>query len=883
MDELKHYGTPRHSGRYPWGSGENPYQRTGRNFISRDKELREQGLSEKERAEYFGMSIRELRSAKTLARAQVRQEDYTEAYRLRQKGMSPTEIGKRMNKNESSVRALLDEGAQQRSRVTHNTAEALKKSLSDRGGYIDISKGSEIYLNVSPDKLRAAVKELTDQGYEIHYIQVEQLFGQGKTTIKVLTPPNTKTSDIYDNIEEVRYPMEYHITDTGEIQGLRDIQNISSNRVSVRYAEQGGSDKDGVIELRRGVSDLDLGNSKYAQVRIGVDGTHYLKGMAVYSDDMPDGVDIIFNTNKHEGTSKMDTFKKMKDPTDTKNPFGASISRQNGALNIVNEEGDWFEWSKNLSSQMLSKQHPSLAKRQLKLAGDISEAEFKDILRITNPPLRRYLLNKFADECDSDAVHLKAASLPRQSSKVILPVPSLKNNEIYAPSYRDGEEVALVRYPHGGTFEIPVLKVNNKNRDAKAVMENAQDAVGINPHVAARLSGADFDGDTVIVIPTATARIRSTSPLKGLENFDPKEAYPERKGMRYLTEQGKQNEMGRVSNLITDMTLQGASEEEICRAVRHSMVVIDAEKHKLDYQQSYIDNGIRELKIKYQGVASNGMPRGASTLISKASSETRVPARTEYRYRSPQMTDEQKRDWDEGKTVYKYSNETYIDKKGKEKQRTVTSTKMRETDDAYSLSSGTVMENIYADYANRMKAMANEARKEARNTARSETSSSARKLYSEEVASLNNKLKEARRNAPKERKAQILANSTVNTITTANPELKDKAHKDELKKIKNRALSEARSVTGAKKNSITITKKEWDAIQAGAISDSRLSEIFLNTDLDILREWSSPRNNRGMSQAKLSRAKSMHNAGYSWADIADALGVSTSTLQRALE
>ena len=25
-DELMHYGTPRHSGRYPWGSGDRPHQ-----------------------------------------------------------------------------------------------------------------------------------------------------------------------------------------------------------------------------------------------------------------------------------------------------------------------------------------------------------------------------------------------------------------------------------------------------------------------------------------------------------------------------------------------------------------------------------------------------------------------------------------------------------------------------------------------------------------------------------------------------------------------------------------------------------------------------------------------------------------------------------------
>ena len=40
-DELMHYGTPRHSGRYPWGSGERPFQRQGstrlHNYMSSDK------------------------------------------------------------------------------------------------------------------------------------------------------------------------------------------------------------------------------------------------------------------------------------------------------------------------------------------------------------------------------------------------------------------------------------------------------------------------------------------------------------------------------------------------------------------------------------------------------------------------------------------------------------------------------------------------------------------------------------------------------------------------------------------------------------------------------------------------------------------------------
>ena len=95
-------------------------------------------------------------------------------------------------------------------------------------------------------------------------------------------------------------------------------------------------------------------------------------------------------------------------------------------------------------------------------------------------------------------------------------------------------------------------------------------------------------------------QIKSTRPLKGLEGFDPKTQYAERPGMKVMTKAMTQKQMGMVSNLITDMTLQGASEDDIARAVRHSMVVIDAAKHHLDYKQSEKDNGIQELRSRYQ-------------------------------------------------------------------------------------------------------------------------------------------------------------------------------------------------------------------------------------------------------------------------------------------
>lgn len=283
-------------------------------------------------------------------------------------------------------------------------------------------------------------------------------------------------------------------------------------------------------------------------------------------------------------------------------------------INKRAEEGDWGEWSKTLPSQFLSKQSLTLIKKQLGLAKADKQAEFDEICSLTNPTVKKALLKSFADDCDAAAVHLQAAALPRQKYQVILPLTKIKDNEVYAPNYKDGETVALIRYPHGGTFEIPILKVNNKLAEGKSVLGNTPaDAIGINKKNADRLSGADFDGDTVMVIPCNSSqskvRITSTSPLKGLEGFDTKDAYGGvvekgtdgkdhyyRNGKEYKIMKNTQTEMGKVSNLITDMTLKGATEDELARAVRHSMVVIDAEKHKLDYKQSEIDNGISSLK-----------------------------------------------------------------------------------------------------------------------------------------------------------------------------------------------------------------------------------------------------------------------------------------------
>lgn len=893
---LMHYGMPRRSGRYPWGSGDNPYQHSG-DFLSRVDELKKQGLKETEIAKTMGLTTTQLRTQMSLAKDERRALQVATAKGLREKGYSLNEIAEKMGfNNDSSVRSLLNETSEARMNQAKATAEFLKKQIDEKG-MIDVGTGVERELGISKEKLNQALYMLELEGYPVYGGRVPQATNPGKfTTLSVICPPGTEHKDIYD-FENIHSLKDYISYDDGESfkKAFEYPESMSSDRLKIRYAEDGGVNKDGVIEIRRGVEDLSLGDSHYAQVRIMVDGTHYLKGMAVYSDDLPDGVDVLFNTNKKVGTPMTDVLKKVKDDPD--NPFGSLIKEHGGqryyddpngkytdpvtgkkqSLSLINkraEEGDWGEWSDHLPSQFLSKQSMTLIKKQLGLAAADKQAEFDEICSLTNPTVKKALLKSFSDDCDAAAVHLQAAALPRQKYQVILPLTSIKDGEVYAPNYKDGETVALIRYPHGGTFEIPILTVNNKQAEGRRILGNTPaDAIGINSKVAERLSGADFDGDTVMVIPCNSSRskvkITSTPALKGLEGFDPKQEYGGKKEGTFKPMKNTQTEMGKISNLITDMTLKGATQDELARAVRHSMVVIDAEKHKLDYKQSEIDNGIASLKKKYQGTvdADGRYHEGAATLISRAKSETQVLKRKG----SPKINDD-------GSLSYKEVVEEYTDKDGKVKVRTQKSTKMAETRDARTLSSGTPQEEAYADYANKMKSLANQARKEMVNTGKIAYSASAKAAYEPEVTSLMAKLNVALKNAPRERQAQVIANATVAAKKKDNPDMTS----SEIKKANQQALSSARASVGAKRNSIEITDREWEAIQAGAISENKLTQILNNTNIDTLRQMATPRATTSLSTAKVNRISAMSNSGYSTSEIADALGVSTSTVSKYL-
>lgn len=989
-DELMHYGTKFHSGRYPYGSGEDPYQHGG-DFLSRVERLRKEGW--KETAENvrkeFDMSLEDYRNEKYWAEYTRREQQVAKAKSLKEKGYGNSAIGKEMGVTESTVRSWLNPSSEAKMLAAKQTADFLKEQVAAKG-MIDVGKNAELYINVgdgaekklgiSRTKLDQALYALESEGYKVYPSKVAQPTNPGQfTTQLTLCPPGTPYKAVYET-DKIRTIEDYKYDENTDSYKKKFTYpaSLDSKRLMVRYADDVGPDgvkgieKDGTIELRRGVKDLSLEGDRYSQVRILVDGTHYLKGMAVYSDDMPKGVDVIFNTNKKSDVpalgEKDNTVLKLikKDP---ENPFGSTIKdvdqggqywykdsktgeEKLGLINKKSSEGDWSEWSDSLPSQFLSKQSKTLAKRQLDLAAADRYAEYDSICAINNPTIKKHFLNSFADDCDGAAVNLKAASLPGQKYHVIIPMNNQKDTEIYAPDYKDGTKLALVRYPHGGTFEIPVLTVNNKNAVAKKMLgTDVSDVVGITSKVAEQLSGADFDGDTVMCIPTDYGKIKidRKAPLKDLVGFDPKVEYgtkPGKDGARYNDRGEKVKimtrtdvEMGVISNLITDMTLSGgATEDELARAVKHSMVVIDAEKHKLDYKRSEIENNIDELKRKYQrtvrpdGTIKEG---GASTIISKAKGKTYVDKRRgqavidketgEKTYKLAKADDlyyvdktyDKKTgsvtlvttagkkityDSNDPKAVEKYNpvrkynddgTVSYTNKKGdisyRVNTRQQTSTNMAEAKDAYDLVSAAQhpMEIIYADYANSMKALANQARKEMLSTGNLQYSSSAAKTYQKEVDSLLARLNEAEKNSVRERQAIRLANADVKAKKQAAEESGTELKPSDIKKASQQAVTKRRQEVGSvsrRDRNIEISDREWEAIQAGAISENKLKRILANADIDDLRQRATPREKRALSTPQISRINAMSASGnYTIAQIADQLGLSTSTVRKYLK
>lgn len=897
---LAHYGTPRHSGRYPWGSGGHDAPPRNASILDMVKELKGQGLKETEIAKALNISTTQLRAKKTIARHQKKQDDIVRAHELKfTKGMSNVAAAAEMGIPESSFRALLDPSVKDRNDVLINTAHMLKehvdnawaatKSPIDIGtgveGHISIGDGMES-KGISQQKLRAAVAILEEDGYKVWEVKTRQPGTGLDTNNKVLVPPGISQYDAFlqrDNIGQIVSFTE----DGGKHWGKVNHPPISVNpkRVTVRYGPDGGSEADGVIFVREGAKDLSLGKNRYAQVRILVGKDRYLKGMAVYKDDLPEGVDLLFNTNKESTGNDLDVMKQIKSDSDY--PFGSVVrqivenpdtpkEKNISAMNIVNEQGDWHKWARTLSSQMLSKQSPKLIKERLNATFEDRQQDFEEIMALTNPTVKKILLEKFAEKTDGAAVHLKAKALPNSNWHTILPIESIKKTEIFAPQYKNGEEVVLVRYPHGGTFEIPRLTVNNKNAEArKLIGTDSIDAVGIHHTTAQLLSGADFDGDTVLVIPNNSNRFIATQPLDKLKDFDPQiYKIPEDENgdpvIPIITSDKKQQEMGNVSNLITDMTLKGAPHDHLVRAIRHSMVVIDSEKHGLDWKLSAKRNGIAALKKEYQG----GANKGASTLISRKNKEDRkFPD-----FKPRPQSEGGPVDKDTGRRVFVLTGAQSKDKNGNLVPKTRRVKLLDIADDAHVLSSGTPQEVLYADHSNRLKELANTARLEAINTPLLKRSPSAAKTYKAEVDSLEAKLQEVIKARPRERQAGAIARTVSRAIFAENPHLDQAARK----KITGRELERARIRTGVRSQKIVFTDDEWNAVQAGAISDNKLSQMLRKADLDNVRKLATPRQEVKMTPAKTARARNLLSQDLTRAEVAQILGVSLTTLDTSI-
>lgn len=934
-DELYHYGMPRRSGRYPWGSGDNPYQHMS-GFFKKVEDAKKNGaVTDKEIAEALGFKVTDYKRTYRIYKNQQKVMQITKAKQMAESGLGSTAISRKLGVPERTVAGWLKGDVGEHITAAERTADEIIKVVEEYG-MVDLGKGIEKVMNIPRSRLDTAIQICQLRGYPVYKGGIKQInnFKQ-QTNIVAVAPKGTKKADFYstkydeegkpvgstyENIHD--WPAGLKTSDGGmTYTPLFPPKSVSSKRIQVVYAEDGGKDKDGVIELRRGVDDISLGDSTYAQVRIAVDNKAYIKGMAMYAPDLPDGIDIRVNSNKKrgtpllppesgEGSSVLKPLKRDKDGNiDPDNPFGATIKpvemggqrwytdkdgkKQLSVINKVNEEGDWSKWSNTLASQFLSKQTEQLVKQQLNITYQDAEAEYDRIMSLNNKTLKRTMLENFADACDGSAVYLKAAALPRQSWQVILPVPSLKPNEIYAKNYQDGEEVALVRYPHAGTFEIPVLKVNNKQKEGKYRLGDVRDAVGISPETAKQLSGADFDGDSVLVIPLSKKyKITATKALEELQNFEPTEAYPAREGMKRITnERQKGLEMGKISNLITDMTLLGAPPEEVVRAVKHSMVVIDSLKHNLDYKKSEEENRIKELKDKYQGRTNeNGRwVTSAGTLISQAKS----PVTINERRGSGQVNLPGKPWYDPtrpvGAVLYKESGHTYKEYKkddegnkvwtGKYKNRTDTVSKMTLHDDARDLLSTdpNPKEKAYADFANKMKRMAERARVSAANTGRAEKNKTASEKYATEVESLLSKLKEVEVAKPLERRAQRYANAKLTEYKLANPS----ASKADVKRKGQQFLTQFRIQFNSKKPIIDISPKEYEAIQSGALADAIVSAIFKAADSKQLWNYAYP--NKGLSASEKNLIAAMKRNGYTMQEISDRLGRSVSYIYEYID
>lgn len=219
-DILEHYGTKRHSGRYPWGSGDNPYQHSG-DFLSRVETLKKKGMSENEILDQinstlpkeYQLGLTEFRVARRKAIHERKASEYEKIAALKEQGLGWKAIGEKLGMSESSVRSKYAGTADKKAQRAENIADTLKKEV-DKKGMIDISEGANLVMGVSQSELDDAAYTLeAEYGYKRYGVGIRQPTNiRQQTNITVLAKPEFDQKYAYQHQDQIDSLGDYHLT-----------------------------------------------------------------------------------------------------------------------------------------------------------------------------------------------------------------------------------------------------------------------------------------------------------------------------------------------------------------------------------------------------------------------------------------------------------------------------------------------------------------------------------------------------------------------------------------------------------------------------------------------------------------------------------------------
>lgn len=256
-DILMHYGIKRRSGRYPWGSGENPYQHSG-DFLSRVDELKSQGMNDTEIARAIGLTTTEFRVQKSLAKEERRRLEVDRAKSLREDGKSLNEIAEIMGyNNDSSIRSLLNEHSEARMNAARRTAEFLKSKVDEKG--MSILKER---LELEPKLVREWQKPRTLENFHLalrkrRHMLTDMLLIED-TTGRVIYESAAKLATTLRVKEIVTVPVMENLTRTDDASKVHTLLGIIVNPNDYTI----GADKGGAVNMFDDF-DIDYNQQKY--------------------------------------------------------------------------------------------------------------------------------------------------------------------------------------------------------------------------------------------------------------------------------------------------------------------------------------------------------------------------------------------------------------------------------------------------------------------------------------------------------------------------------------------------------------------------------------------------------------------------------------------